>query len=289
MMNIKDMIEERADSLSPQLRQAADFVAANPIEVSFRSMRYIAGKTGLTPPTFSRLARSLGFDSYEGLKEACRLAAKDTYSGYHDRAQALRIGHNAGDDSAQFHLAYGQQSMRNINETMVNADPAVIERVAESVLGARRVFINAQMGQRHIGSYAGYVASLAFDNWEVIGVEPSSIASQVRRLGARDVMICLSVMPYATHTLSLAEAGRAAGCRIIAITDSPDSPLAALADETLLAATANQHFFASQLGALYLLEAIIGLMVAKSGDSIQANLQRTELFSRQYGEYTVRD
>ncbi|MGC6454458.1 MAG: MurR/RpiR family transcriptional regulator [Candidatus Puniceispirillaceae bacterium] len=287
-MNIKDMIEERADSLSPQLRQAADFVAANPIEVSFRSMRYIAGKTGLAPPTFSRLARSLGFDSYESLKDACRLAAKDTYSGYHDRAEALRVGHAAGDDSAAFHVAYGQQSMRNINETMVNTGPAVIERVAQLALGARRVFINAQMGQRHIGSYAGYVASLAFDNWDVLGVEPSSIASQVRRLGTEDVMICLSVMPYATATLSLATAGREAGCRIVAITDSPESPLSAISDETLLAATANQHFFASQIGALYLLEAIIGLMVAKSGETIQANLQKTELFSRLQGEYTER-
>jgi len=287
-MNIKDVIEERADSLSPQLRQAADFVAANPIEVSFRSMRYIAGKTGLTPPTFSRLARSLGFDSYEALKEACRVAAKDTYSGYHDRAEALRVGHAAGEDSARFHFAYGAQSMRNVNETMVNADPMMIERIAEMTRQARRVFINAQMGQRHIGSYAGYVASLAFDNWEVLGVEPSGIASQMRRLGGADVMICLSVMPYAAQTVTLAEAGAAAGTRIIAITDSSESPLAALADETLLAATANQHFFASQLGALYLLETIIGLMVAKSGDSIQANLQKTELFSRHHGEYAER-
>ena len=288
-MNIKDMIEERADSLSPQLRQAAEFVAANPIEVSFRSMRYIAGKTGLAPPTFSRLARSLGFDSYEALKEACRLAAKDTYSGYHDRAEALRVGHATGDDSTKFHLAYGQQSMRNINETMVNADPVVIDRVAEAARLARRVFINAQMGQRHIGSYAGYVASLAFDNWEVLGVEPSSIASQIRRIGAADLMICLSVMPYAAATLSLAAAGRRAGCRIVAITDSDDSPLALLADETLVAATANQHFFASQLGAMYIFETLIGLMVAKSEDDIQANLHKTELFSRHHGEYAERD
>ena len=288
-MNIRNLIAEHADSLSPQLRQAADFVAANPIEVSFRSMRYIADSTGLTPPTFSRLARQLGFASYEALKEACRMAAKDTYSGYHDRAEALRVGHANGDDSAQFHLAYGQQSMRNINETMVNADPAAIERVAEMARNARQVFINAQMGQRHIGSYAGYVASLAFDNWEVLGVEPSGIASQIRRLGEEDVMICLSVMPYAAHTLALAGSGIEAGTRIVAITDSLDAPLAALADETLLAATANQHFFASQLGALYLFETIIGLMVAKSGTGIQGNLRKSESFSRQHGEYVERD
>ncbi len=284
-MNIKDVIDDRADSLTPQLRQAADFVASNPIEVSFRSMRYIAGKTGLTPPTFSRLARSLGFDCYEALREACRVAAKDTYSGYHDRAKALRGSHAGGEQTAQFHLAYGQQSMRNIHETMVNADPLVIECVAERLRHARRVFVNAQMGQRHIGSYASYVASLAFDNWEAIGIEPSGIASQVRRLGAEDAMICLSLRPYATQTLALAKEGVAASTYIIAITDNPHSPLAMLADEVLLAATANQHFFPSQLGALYLLETIIGLMVAKSGNTVQDNLQKIESFSIQYGEY----
>ena len=287
-MQLKKIIADHAADLSPQLRQAADFVAANPIEVSFRSMRSIADRTGLAPPTFSRLARSLGFDNYEGLREACRIAAKDTYSGYHERAEALRVGHTAGGDDSHFHVAYGQQSMRNINETMVNADPDTIERVADAGLGARRVFVNAQMGQRHIGSYAGYVSSLAFDNWEVLGVEPASIASQVRKLTGEDVMICLSVMPYAAGTLALAGAARDSGTRIIAITDTADSPIAALADDVLIAATANRHFFASQLGALYLLESIIGLMVAKSGDSIQSNLEKTELFSRHTGEYIER-
>ena len=287
-MHLKKIIADHAAELSPQLRQAADFVAANPIEVSFRSMRSIAGRTGLAPPTFSRLARSLGFENYEGLREACRIAAKDTYSGYHERAEALRVGHAATGEDSHFHVAYGQQSMRNINETMVNADTDTMERVAGVALGARRVFVNAQMGQRHIGSYAGYVSSLAFDNWEVLGVEPASIASQVRKLTGEDVMICLTVMPYAAGTLALAEAARDAGTRIIAITDTADAPIAELADEVLIAATANRHFFASQLGALYLLESIIGLMVAKSGDSIQSNLEKTELFSRHTGEYIER-
>jgi DNA-binding MurR/RpiR family transcriptional regulator len=287
-MNIRQVIEDRAGGLTPQLRQAAEYIAANPIEVSFRSMRYIAGKTGLAPPTFTRLARSLGFDSYEALKEACRATAKDTYSGYHQRAEALRVGRVAGDGTTSFHAAYGQQSMRNINETMINAGADNIERIATSLGAARRVFVNAQMGQRHIGSYAGYVASLAFDNWEVLGVDPAGIGSQMRRLTEDDAMICLSVRPYAAGTVSLAKSARARGAAIIAITDAPDSPLAALADESLFAATANQHFFASQLGMLYIIEVVLGLMVANSGDNVQSNLRNAELFSAEYGEYLER-
>ncbi len=284
-MNIKDLIDTHADSLTPQLRQAAAFIASNPIEVSFRSMRYIAGKTGLTPPTFSRLARSLGFDCYEELREACRVAAKDKCSGYHDWAKELGGSHTGGEQTAQFHLAHGQQSMRNIHETMVNADPQVIERVVELLRHARRVFVNAQMGQRHIGSYASYVASLAFDNWEALGVEPSGIGSQIRQLSDKDAIICLSLQPYATQTQALAQSGAAAGAQLIAITDSPNSPIAMMADEILLATTEHQHFFPSQLGVLYLLEMIIGLIVAKSSNTVQDNLRKIESFSVHHGEY----
>ena len=283
-MSLKEIVEKHAPELTPQLRQAADYIVANPIEVSFHSMRSIASKAGLPPPTFSRLARTLGFNSYEDLKSACRVAAKDTYSGYHERAEALRAGHMVGTDS-HYHVGYGQQSMRNINETMVNADPAAIERIANITLAARMVFINAQMGQRHIGAYAGYVASLAFDNWEVLGAEPCSAASQARKLTPNDVMICMSVMPYATSTLALAEAARNSGTRVIAITDSMQSPVAKLANETLIVATSNQHFFASQLSALYLFETLIGLMVAKAEANIQTNIEKSEEFSRRHGEY----
>ena len=111
------------------------------------------------------------------------------------------------------------------------------------------------------------------------------LKAEVRKLGAEDVMICLSLRPYATQTLALAKAGVTASTYIIAITDSPHSPLAMLADEVLLGATANQHFFPSQLGALYLFETIIGLMVAKSGNTVQDNLRKIESFSINHGEY----
>ena len=92
-------------------------------------------------------------------------------------------------------------------------------------------------------------------------------------------------MPYAAETMRLARLGTAAGAQIVAITDSSQPPLTSQADELIFVATANQQFFASQLGALYILESIIGLMVAKSVDSIQSKVQKPEFFSRNHGDY----
>ena len=56
----KDRVAAGYAGLSPQLRRAADFVAANGQEVATRSLRQVAAAAGVTPPTLSRLARALG-------------------------------------------------------------------------------------------------------------------------------------------------------------------------------------------------------------------------------------
>ena len=87
---------------------------------------------------------------------------------------------------------------------------------------------------------------------------PASIASQVRKLTGEDVMICLSVMPYAAGTWPSPRRHATAAPASSQSQTRTDSPIAALADEVLIAATANRHFFASQLGALYLLSRLSG-------------------------------
>ena len=67
--SFSDRVAAGYAGLSPQLRRAADFVAANGQEVATRSLRQVSVAAGVTPPTLSRLARALGFDSYEALRE----------------------------------------------------------------------------------------------------------------------------------------------------------------------------------------------------------------------------
>ncbi|MGC6484553.1 MAG: MurR/RpiR family transcriptional regulator [Candidatus Puniceispirillales bacterium] len=283
--NISQLIERRMQGLSPRMQAAAAFVSANPIEVSCRSMRYIAEVTELPPPTFSRLARELGFGNYEEMKEACRRSARDTYSGYRDRAENLRALQADRESQTNFHIEYGMQAIRNIDETLLHTNGETLTRMAETLLDARHVFVNAQLGTGHLGAYMVYVASLAFDNWQMLGQETQSVAAQIRQLGPRDVVLSLGCQPYAQRTLHQMEYARKAGAQCLAITDTVSAPLFGRADTAVVAETAAPHFFASQVSMIYLVETLLGLMVAKSPNPIQDVLHITELFSEQIGEY----
>ena len=283
--NISHLIESRMDMLSPRMQAAAAFVAANPIEISCRSMRYIAEVTALPPPTFSRLARELGFRNYEDLKESCRRSARDTYSGYRDRAKELRAARADPEMHSKFHVAYGLQAMRNVDDTMLNAGGEVLEDMAESMLAARQVVINAGMGVGYLAEYMVYVASLAFDNWHMLGHDTGSVAALMRRISPDDIVLSIGSAPYARRTLDQMALARRQGARCFAITDSATSPLHKMADTSIIAETGAPHFFASQISTVYLIETVLGLMVAKAASSVQDNLHITELFSEQIGEY----
>ncbi|NIY95553.1 hypothetical protein HC022_04595 [Salipiger sp. HF18] len=59
---ITDLVASHYAELTEGLQQAADHIVQNPIEAATTSLRSIAASSGLSPTTFSRLARALGVE-----------------------------------------------------------------------------------------------------------------------------------------------------------------------------------------------------------------------------------
>ena len=81
------------------------------------------------------------------------------------------------------------------------------------------------------------------------------------------------------------EAARAAGARIVAITDSHASPLALAADVALLFAADSPSFFPSLTAAMALVEALLALVVADAGPAVVGKIEMAEQHLRQSGAY----
>ena len=284
--DIQTIIKDKSSDLSPQLRMAAVYVADNPMEISYRPLRQIAKRAELAAPTFSRLAKKLGFSDYEALREACRRTARNRYLSYGRRAAMLR---DEEVESAVPHSArFGMQSLQNLEKTILDIKDDLLVDITHTLLDARHVHVNAQMGLSHLGAYWVYVASLGFDNWARLGAQDNSVAAQLRGMGQDDAVICIAIAPYARQTIELARAAAQRGAEIICITDSPSSPLCELAHHSLMITDDSAHFFASQISLIYTIETIMGLMVTNSGPEVQDRLNRSESFSENSGEYLAR-
>jgi len=272
---------DRIEALSPQLRRAARFVVDNPDEVATRSLRHIAEISNLPPPTFSRLARAVGFESYEALKDRCRASL---VRGRVDYAASLGApGVDAGDESIL--TRHAGLSIQGMTALLHDVDEAEMVAAAKVLANARRVVLIGEMRARAFVDYASYLSDMSLDGWGVIGHAAVSLAAETRDLGPGDAALVLTMSPYATRSVETARLVAKSGAPLIAITDSRLSPVTSSAKHVLLVSERSPLFFPSYVVAALVIETLVGMVVREKGDEAQRRIVETARRCRDLGEY----
>ena len=99
-------------------------------------------------------------------------------------------------------------------------------------------------------------------------------------IGAGDVRVPISLPRYADDALRLTGYARSRGARVIAITDSLASPLAALADDTLLAPAQHPVLSSGTVAALLVIEALVSAVMLGTAGQVAKAGRLTEAISR---------
>lgn len=271
----------RIEGLSPQLRRAARFVVDNPGEVATRSLRHIAQEANLPPPTFSRLARAVGYESYDALRDLCRANLLDRRAGIAAKAQALLDG----DGETPFVTRHAAASIHGIEALLRDLDHTALEDAARILAGARSVALIGAMSARAFVDYASYLADMSLDGWHVVGRGGVSLAAETRDLGPEDAALVLTMQPYAASTIETAKVVAATGAKLIAISDSQVSPVASAATHSLVVSPDSPQFFPSHVAATVLIEALVGMVVKEKGAEAQQRISSTERRSHELREY----
>ena len=285
--SIRDQVVERFSSLSPQLKRAAQFVLDHPDEVATRSLRYIAREAELPPPTFSRLARAMGYEAYDELRELCRGEVLGRRSRFADKAlQLLEQEGEAGaaaDDP--FVVRQAAAAMSNIQALLESIDMQGLDRAAHTLAHAPRVVVIGSLSAYAFVDYVSYVAAMALPNWRFAGRGGSSLASAIVNLGSRDAVLVMTHEPYSARSVRAARLAREQGAHVVAVTDGAQSPVAAIANTLFLVSTDSPQFFPSHVAALVLLEALMGTVVRETGAAAQQRIAAVEEENYVLGEY----
>lgn len=284
-MRLSEKVLPRLESLSPKLRRAALYVLEHPEEVATRSLRQVAKENEMSAPTFARLASALDFGSYEELRNACLSHLRTKEQSFSAKAKALQEDTFQEEGKGTFVVRQASSTIANINQLVKSVDPEQIEACVKNLASARRVMLVGMMSSRPFVDYAAYVASLAFNNWQVYGAGSGADAATLSSIGIEDVAVVISKAPYATRAIEVAKCLKQAGVQVIGITDAVSSPLCHYADTVFLVSTDTPQFFTSHAATLVLLETLIGLVVQMSGDKIGDRISRIEERCREMGDY----
>jgi DNA-binding MurR/RpiR family transcriptional regulator len=280
-MPVKDDLRQRFAELSPALQQVAKYVLDHPNDVVTSSMRAIGQRSRSTPATLVRFAQHLGYAGWPQLKEAVALdMGLGPSDAYGERARQL-VGRAKSPDlvSEMF-----EAHRRNLDATerhnagSLHKAAAVIEKAGSvHAAGFRACF--------PVAFSFVYVYRLFRDDVHLVDGQGGSLEMQQRALKKGDALVVISFAPYSREALQVAEAARSAGCRVVAITDSPASPLSLLAEETILFAIHSPSFFPSVTSGFSVTEALVELLASRAGRTVVKRIERAEAQLFQTGAY----
>ncbi|MGV0036739.1 MAG: MurR/RpiR family transcriptional regulator [Candidatus Azotimanducaceae bacterium WSBS_2022_MAG_OTU7] len=282
---IQDLIHNHYDSLSEQLQRAAKYVVEHSDEVATRSLRQLAGISKLSPPTYSRLARAVGCDHYEELRDLCRNEMKRRKISFADKARALQHPADADTSQGVFVARQAAAAIDNIDTLLNTIDTNRLELLAERLANARQVFLVGAMSSRGFVDYMAYMASMALSNWHLLGTGATQVGTGLAEANCKDVLLVITKSPYARSSVEAAKLASNNKLYVAAITDGVDSPVALFADMTFLVTVESPQFFSSHVATLVLIEALMGMIVARSGSPTGQRITAVERANRELGAY----
>ncbi len=279
---LTDLTPAKLQSLSPKLRRAARYVVEHPGEIATRSQRFVADTANLSAPTFTRLAHAIGYDSYDDLRETCRIELLQKRTVLAEKARVLV---DADDTSAGFAARHAAATIRNTEALIAQLDAQELETAAELLAQARRVALLAVMSARPVVDYAMYLANMSLSGWTVPGRGGYGMASDLSDLETGDVCIVFSIEPYAAQAVELAGHAAEKHVPLIALTDNHLSPVAEHARHCFCIGTESPQFFPSHVAAMVFFEAIIGMVIQMKGKEAQQRIAAVERQNHKLGEY----
>lgn len=275
--------EKRTElKLSKGQKQLAKYIEEHYDKAAFFTAAKLGKAVGVSESTVVRFAIQLG------------------YAGYPEFQQALEeyVRHKLN-SIQRIEIASGTLIQTDILDSVLESDAEKIKRTKETIdkdafsqavntlLTARSIYIIGIRSCAPLASFLGYYLNLIFQDVKILNTSNSSgLFEQMIHIQENDAVIGISFPRYSMNTLKAMEFAQKQNAKVIAITDSKNSPMAQYSSCNLLAQSDMASMVDSLVAPLSLINAlIVALCMKRQKDVVQtlANLEKI------WDEYQVYD
>ncbi len=272
---VEKLISERYQSLPPKLKLAARRVLDSPKDIAMRSMRSVAADAELQPAAMLRLARELGFDSYDSFRALYVNWLSSSEMTFVARAKSLRKRRVSDGQEKLFADMYDTEVV-SLDGTLGAANAAAFEAAKKILAAARRFYVIGLRSLFPAAYYLDYACRLFSDKSVLVTGVGGAVADELRRASSKDALVVFSFEPYARLTVEAVQYAAERQVKIVAITDSVVSPIVEDAAVVLLAPNAGPALVPSILPAMAVAQALASLLVTAGGKATLGEIARSE-------------
>jgi DNA-binding MurR/RpiR family transcriptional regulator len=265
-------VHARRADLSPLHRRIADFFLTRPDEAVYATTTGIARELGVSEASVVRCCRMLGFEGFRDFQAAFRREAREPLS----RVSRVELVAGKARPIAGLIDDVIGNDIENLRATQAQLDHGVIEQVAETLWGARVIYVVGVRSAHSLAVFLHFALRLLGRDSHLLVPGIGDVPEQIVDAARGDVVLGISFERYARATVELFEACVARGATGIAITDKPTSPLTDHAKILLMCRTDYLTFIDSYVAPFSLANAILSVLAVRQRRAATASLARME-------------
>jgi len=281
--DILKIIEEKRNTMSKGHKAIASYIIDHYDTAAFITASKLGETVGVSESTVVRFACALGFEGYPELQKNLQELIKTRLTN----VQRMGLGSGmTGEEMVRWSLRTDITSLRHVREVL---DYAQIERIAEAILAAKHVYVVGLRSSAPLAQFFWYYLNYIIEDSTLITSGFGDIFGQLMHASTKDLVLGISFPRYSASTMEGARFAKANGARVVAVTDNDASPLAEIADESLLVNTDMNLFVDSLVAPLSVLNTLVLRVGMRKKDGLKHNFEMLEDLWRKHDVYTGKD
>ncbi len=278
-------IQENMPHFSKGQKLIANFILNSYDKAAFMTASKLGRTVNVSESTVVRFAAELGYDGYPSMQKALQEMIRNKLTSI----QRIEVSKDRIGNQDVLSMVM-QSDIEKIRLTLEETERTTFNEAVQRIAGAKRLYILGIRSASALAEFLTYYFRFMFD--DVICVETSAMSEtfeQILHIKDGDVLIGLSFPRYSKRTVKAMRYAKDRGATAIAITDSKASPLAEIADVSLLAKSDMASFVDSLVAPLSLVTALIVSVSRIRSEKLEHNLSHLEQIWQEYDVYERTD
>ena len=274
-------MQEIMPTLSKGHKKIAEYIMTTYDKAAFMTASKLGSIVGVSESTVVRFATELGFEGYPELQRAL----KEYTSNRLTTVQRIDVMHDQIGDNDVYEKILNMD-IDKIRKTLEEGDREEFYRTVDTLCNAKNIYVIGARSAAVLARFLSFYFTMMFDNVKLVHTTSTSeMFEQILNIGENDIMIGISFPRYSRHTVQAFRYASAQRAKVIAITDSKASPLAAYADNILLARSDMVSFADSLVAPMSVINALIVAVGLRKSDYVIKNYERLEEIYEEYEVY----
>lgn len=276
--NLVERINKKFTSMSKGQKKLATFYLSSYDKAVFMTAAKVGKTVGVSESTVVRFATLLGYKGYPEFQKAIEEMVQEKLNSI-ERIE-VATGNMSENEVLESVL---RADAEKIKLTIDNIDRQAFETAVDIMLEARHIYVVGVRSCAALASFLGFYLNMIFDNVTVITTNNfSEILEQMMRINKKDCIVGISFPRYSMRTLKAMEFANDRNGKVIAITDSKNSPMSLYSSCNLLARSDMASIVDSLVAPLSVINALIVSLCMKRRETVIENLETIERIWNQY-------